>query len=279
MLYIKLKANKINMKKILNSQSSKSRSKIILIILLIIIFAGGYIVISKGYFGINDSEAGSKSYNKTYAAGNIVNYKPTPFKYSRGKLVSVRSQGGNIRMPAKPGGPMIDGWRMYHADGKYTNDNEGWVYLSKWITIPTSKRPMAVYVCWRALSRNTSIKIRLSRGINTVWADKKGRYHKNFYHGWEETDGDPNTNYNQIACWGFYDVGWLSDVPINLPKDRGYGPGDLDQYKYKPNKTLKARIFMKVPEGGVELASIKVFTPTKPPVDDVHRQKESEITN
>lgn len=207
---------------------------------------------------LRDSSADSKRYNKTYAAGKLVNYKPAGYNYEKGKLVRVASQGRNIRMPAKPGGPQIDGWTLRYQKGQKTLDNEGWVYLSKWFTIPTSKRPMAVYVCWRALEKNTTIKLRLSRGINKVWGNKDGAYHINFTHRFES---DPN-RYREIACWGFYDVGY--------------------QYGVRIKKSIKAKLFIKVPEGGIELASIKIFEPTKPQEHDSNgyylRQFETDIT-
>jgi hypothetical protein len=252
--------------------SNKSKIVTLSIILAVVI---GLVVFSNDLMNLKDSSADSKRYNKTYAAGKLVNYKPTPFKYYRGKLVSVKSQGGNIRMPAKPGGPMIDGWRMDHADEKRTINNEGWVYFSKWFTIPTSKRPMAVYVCWRALEKNTTIKLRLSRDINKVWGTKDGAYHINFTHRYET---DPN-RYREIACWGFYDVGYKSVVPRSHPQSEPIHPG---QYAKRIKKSIKAKLFIKVPEGGIELASIKIFEPTKPQEHDSNgyylRQFETDIT-
>ncbi len=256
-------------------KSKRNFAPIILTLSVIALVIAGLFALGRGYFISKYSEAESKNYNKTYPAGDIVNYKPTPFKYYRGKLVSVRSQGGNIRMPAKSGGPQINGWRMNHDDEKYTSDNEGWVYLSKWFTVPTSKRPMAVYVCWRALSKNTTIKLRFSKGINAVWTDKMGAYHINFTHKYET---DPN-RYREIACWGFYDVGYKTVVPKSHPQNEPIRRG---QYAVRRKESIKAQLFIKVPEGGIELASIKVFEPTKPPEKDSNgyylRQFESDIT-
>ena len=54
------------------------------------------------------------------------------------------------------------------------------------------------------------------------------------------------------------------------------------QYAVRRKESIKAQLFIKVPEGGIELASIKVFEPTKPPEKDSNgyylRQFESDIT-
>ncbi len=264
---------KKNMKNKKSVKTKKSNLTLILfLVVLMVVFLFGYIAVKNGIFNLLDSEAQSKNYNKTYAAGKLVNYKPAGYKYERGKLVSVASQGKTIKMPAKPGGPTIDGWTMNHADEKYTSKNEGWVYLSKWFTIPKSKRPMAVYVCWRALSKNTSIKLRLSKGVQDVWRTKAGLYHKNYTHQFE---ADPN-RYREIACWGFYDVVYQQVVPRSHPQNEPIKPG---QYMKKVSKSVKAKLFIKVPEGGIELASVKVFEPTKPPENAYYeRQNEVDIT-
>lgn len=259
------------------ANSKNKRSSIIVALLLIGIAAGIYLVVTNGYFGINNSEAGSKRYNKTYAAGKLANYKPAGFKYERGKLVSVASLGSTIRMPSKPGGSTIDGWKYRHNTQDYHPNSEGWVYLSKEFTIPkpSSKKPMAVYVCWRATNKNTTIKLRLSRGVNKVWTNKEGAYHINYTHRYENGDN----RHREIACWGFYDIGWKQVIPRSHPQNETIKPG---QYMKKLTKPFKAKLFIKVPEGGVEIASIKVFEPTKKPNgggDYYERQNESEITN
>lgn len=263
---------KIASKNIANSKNK--RSSIIVALLLIGIAAGIYLVVTYGYFGINNSEAGSKRYNKTYAAGKLANYEPAPFKYYKGKLIKVASLGETIRMPSKPGGSTIDGWKYRHNTQDYHPNSEGWVYLSKEFTIPKSKKPLAVYVCWRATNKNTSIKLRLSKGVNDVWSTKKGEYHINYTHRYEQ---DPN-RFSEIACWGFYDVAYRRVVPRSHPQNKPIQPG---QYMKKHAKAIKAKLFIKVPEGGVEIASIKVFEPTKKPnggEDYYERQNESEIT-
>ena len=256
-------------------KSKRNFTPLIITLSAIALVIAGLLIVGRGYFTSKYSEAESKNYNKTYPAGDIVNYKPTPFKYYRGKLVSVKSQGGNIRMPSKPGGPMTDGWTISNRDMQWNKSNEGWVYLSKWFAIPKTKKPVAVYVCWRALSRNTTVKLQLNKGINDVWATKKGEYLINFYHGYET---DPQ-RYREIACWGYYDVAYRQVVPRSYPQNQTIKKG---QYLKKPSGKIQARIYIKVPEGGVEIASIKVFEPTKPPEHDSNgyylRQFETDIT-
>ena len=264
----KMKNKKKKNKKLKLSKKSKI---VTLSILLVIVLA--LLISSTDLLNLKKSSASTKRYNKTYAGGKIVNYQPTPFKYNKGKLVTVRSLGENISMPAKLGGPTIDGWKYTHNARDYTQDNEGWVYFSKSFTIPTSKRPMAVYACWRAISKNTTIKLRLSRGINKAWTNKQGAYHINYTHRYES---DPN-RYREIACWGFYDVGYQQVIPKSHPQNKPIRPG---QYMKRIKKSIKAKLFIKVPEGGIELASIKVFEPTKPPESEENfyeRQNEVDI--
>ncbi len=256
-------------------KSKKQFTPIILTLSAITLIAASF-VIGRGYFNTKYSEAESKNYNKTYPAGNIVNYKPTGVQYSQGKLRYNTSQGKNIKMAARPGGPTIDGWTMKASDDDRRKSYPGgWVYLSKWIPVPKTKKPVAVYVCWKALSRNTSVKFQLNKGINDVWRTKKGEYNINFYHGYES---DPQ-RYRETACWGFYDIAYRQVVPRSHPQSEPIYPG---QYMKKINEKIQVRIYMKVPEGGVEVASIKVIEPTKPPEKDGNgypmRQFEADIT-
>lgn len=274
-----------------------------------VVFLFGYMAVKNGTFNLLDSEAQSNNYDKTYQAGNLVNYGLTKIRKDSGiagdfPFVSMKSIGKTIEMPARPGGPIINGWRSplinastYDKNFKRLKPNKravnpketvyvpAWSYLSKEITIPKnkSKKPMALYVCWRALSgKETSLKIQFagptlnSKNSRERWQDKHGVPHMNYVHRYEQGDNE----WQKIKCWGFYDIAYQQIIPRSHPQSE---PIHAGQYMKIINKSIKARVNIKV-FGQIEIASIKVFNPTQPPArvtksaDYYNRQFESDIT-
>lgn len=283
-----------NKKKKKKNLKLSNKSKIITFsILLVTVLA--LLIYSMDLLNLRDSSADSKNYNRTYPAGDIVNYGKTKIRKDSGiggddKFVMMKSIGKSIRMPAKPGGPMIKGWQSPLVDSstydrlfKRLKPNKNavipsltqyvpaWSYLSKEITIPkdNSNKPMALYVCWKSLSgKDASLKFQFAgptlskKNSQELWGSKFDRYHMAYTHRSEHG----NNEWQKIKCWGFYDIAYASNKKVNK------------------SKSIKARINIKV-FGQVEIASIKVFQPTKPPervtvrTNYYDRQFESDITN
>ncbi len=297
-------------KKNKNLKLSNKTKIITFSILLVIVLA--LLIYSMDLLNLRDSSADSKNYNRTYPAGEIVNYGKTKVRkdsgiYGDDDFVMMKSLGKNIRMPAKPGGPMIKGWRSplvnsstYDKLFKKLKPNKkavnprlttylpDWSYFSKEINIPKDKsdKPLALYVCWRSLSgKETSLKLLFAgptlsnKNRRELWSDKNGAPIMNYIHRYEHGDDE----WQKIKCWGFYDIAYERVVPRSHPQNEPIYPG---QYMKKMNKSksIKARINIKV-RGQVEIASIKVFHPTQPPersklgANYYDRQFESDITN
>ena len=292
-------------------KSKRNFTPIILTLSVIVLVIAGLFVLGRGFFNSKYSEAESKNYNKTYPAGDIINYGWTTVRKDSGiagdvPFVSMKSIGKNIKIPARPGGPIINGWRSplinastYDKNFKKLKPNKkaanpketvylpAWSYLSKEITIPKDKsnKPMALYVCWKALSgKETSLKFAFAgpplsdKNARELWSDKNGQHHMDYTHRYEHGDNE----WQKMKCWGFYDVAYDRVIPRSHPQSEPIQPG---QYMKKINKSksIKARVNIKV-FGQVEIASIKVFHPTKPPervtvgANYYDRQFESDIT-
>lgn len=276
-------------------KSRKNLTPVVLTLSLLALVIAGLFTFGRGYFTSKYSEAESKNYNKTYPAGDIVNYGWTTIRKDSGiqgdvPFVSMKSIGKNIKMPARPEGPLINGWRSPLVDSstydrlfKRLKPNKNavipsltqyvpaWSYLSKEITIPkdNSNKPMALYVCWKSLSgKDASLKFQFAgptlskKNSQELWGSKFDRYHMAYTHRSEHG----NNEWQKIKCWGFYDIAYSSNKKINK------------------SKSIKARVNIKV-FGQVEIASIKVFHPTQPPErvtvarNYYDRQFESDITN
>lgn len=195
------------------------------------------------------------------------------------KFVHMGSIGNNIQMPAKPGGPVITGWRSplinHQSVDTYfkklppktntpapdiTQYLPAWAYLTKKFTIPknTSNKPMAVYVCWRALSGpQTHLKIRLFDTAREIWKDSRGAPSMLFTQQYESPERT-----RQTACYGLYDVAYKVKLPKNLKEGSYHSEDYLRQANKK--KSIKAFLGIKV-WGQIEIASIKVFNPKIPP--------------
>lgn len=245
-----------------------------LVLLSFLVIVLGYFVVAKDFNPLI-SLAQSKNYNKTYPAGTLVNYGNTAnLVYGHGlygqnardaRIVKMKSNGKTVRMPARPGGPMIKGWRSDPVAKTVGGETPVWDYYSKTITIPKNKsrRPMAVYICWKALTgKNTTIKVQLKRGITAGWQTKHGDFQMNYNHGHETLERT-----RQTACWGWYDVAWFVNEPYEFQK---------------MNKPVKAKVLIWVAQGQVDISSIKVFNPTKPDwsvTGKWARQDEADITD
>lgn len=239
--------------KLKQKQTRKSYIPLVIFILIVGIFFAGFLTFGKGYFNSKLSEAESKHYSKTYAAGDIVEKKPIKvLNYSDASeennnkddydrsipQVNWRSVGHKIKVSTNSKGQKINGWRT--RSSPYI---PRMTYISKPFIIPkpenTRNRPMSIQLCWKAKSYNTSVAMTLYRSSSSIWhsASKYGVAQEIYSHGTRDSDKSAR----RIGCYGIKEYIF-----------------DTDDYGDPVNRQVKARIYVAVMGEPIDIVAIRV---------------------
>lgn len=237
------------------TKTTNRRFQPILVMSLLIglVLALGVFAYKNDLFNIRNSDAQSKGYSKTYPAGDIVEKKPIKvLNYDDAEQennnededdmsipqVNWRSVGHKIKVSTNSKGQKINGWRT--RSSPYITRM---TYISKPFVIPkpenTHNRPMSIQLCWKAKSYNTSVAMTLYRSSSSIWhsASKYGVSQEIYSHATRDSDKSAR----RIGCYGI--------------KEYIY---DTDDYGDPVNRQVKARIYVSVMGGPIDIVAIRV---------------------
>lgn len=221
---------------------------IVAILSLTMLFLG-YCAYSNDIFNIKNSDAKSKSYSKSYPAGDIVEKKPIkvlnyndadpennnedPYDQSIPQI-NWRSIGHKINVSINSNKHKINGWRT-----RTSPDIPRMTYISKPFVIPkpenTHNRPMAVQLCWKTKNKNTIVAVNLYREGTRSWYSTGPIIYDQ---SWES-----NRTTRKLGCFGYSEYIYYTDE------------GDFGD---PVNKQIKARMYVAVVGGPIDIFAIKV---------------------
>ena len=250
-------------------QSRKSYIPLVIFILIAGLFFAGLFTFGKGYFNSKYSEAESKHYSKTYAAGDMVETKPVKVlnytdaqeeynnkdDYDRSiPQVNWKSFGHKIKVSTNSKGQKINGWRT-----RSSPHLSRMTYISKPFIIPkpenTRNRPMSIQLCWKAKSYNSTVAMTLYRSSSSIWhsASTYGVSQEIYSHVTRDTDKSAR----RLGCYGI--------------KEYIY---DNDDFGDPVNRQVKARIYVAVMGEPIDIVAIRVKSIPYPDSDQANMRSD-----
>lgn len=264
-----------------NQRQAKSKYKVVLNLIVITIMLISAYFLYMSYSKSKVAEAESNRYKKVYPAGKIVDFKKTRvYKDGYGVIINpqqannpsnfitTKSIGKKVNVKVAPNGPTISGWRSpyinYINEDQYFHGKPNYSYISKYFTIPKNKssQPMAVELCWRSITgSNSQVFITLSRDDDKNLFDYDStRWTKTFPNANHDNPPDHLTTSRAFRPF--------SELPSMAKKVGCYGFSNFiyeSVNSKKPlNKAVRARMYVGVSGGKIEIAAIRVLNVKEP---------------